>query len=68
MAMSDAELAVHLGIAGTKKCAEILAALTPADREDAEREADLVSQIKLWEAGLGALPPGVIACGRRRHR
>lgn len=72
MAMTDEELARSMGIAGTKRCAEIIAAMTPAERAEEEETARIVSEIMLYGAGLGPLPPGVIACrprskGKHRH-
>lgn len=66
MPMTDEELARSMGIAGTKRCAEIIAARTPAERAEEEEAARVVAAVLLYDAGLGPLPPGVIACSRGR--
>lgn len=64
--MTDAEMAVWLGIAGTKECATIMAALTPEKRATYEHMAEVEADIRLWQQGVRPLPPGVIVC-RERH-
>lgn len=64
--MTDHELLIYLGIAGTKDCERIMAAITTAQRETFEQMAAVELAIKLWEAGQGPKPRGVIVC--RRHR
>jgi hypothetical protein len=64
--MTDAELEVFLGIAGTKECAAIMAKITPEERASYERTADLVMELKLWQEGVGPKPKGVIICGCKR--
>ncbi len=66
IAMNDEQLAKWLGIAGKKGCAEILAAITPEQRKEYEEFAEVEAQIILYDQGLGPLPPGVIACGRKQ--
>lgn len=65
--MDDDQLAEFLGIAKAKRRAEILAALTPAERAEHEEMKAQVDAIMLWDKGLGPLPPGVIVCNRRRR-
>lgn len=64
--MTDTELEVFLGIAGTKECAKIMASITPEKRALYESMANLETEVKLWQAGLGLKPKGVIICGCRR--
>lgn len=64
--MTDAQLEVFLGIAGTKERAKIMVSITPQQRELYERMADLESEVKLWQEGFGPKPKGVIVCGCRR--
>lgn len=69
--MTDAQLEVFLGIAGTKECAKIMASITAADRASYESMAKLEMELKLWQDGLGPKPKGVIICGcgrSGRHR
>lgn len=66
--MNDQELAKWLGIAGTKQEAAIMAAITPEKRAKYEDFAKVEAEIMLWDAGLGPLPPGVIACGEKQIR
>lgn len=59
--MTDAELEIFLGIAGTKECVRIMASMDMANLE---------TEVKLWQEGLGPKPQGVIICGcgrRGRH-
>lgn len=65
--MTDAELEVYLGIAGTKECAAIMAKITPEERATYDDMARIEYELKLWSAGLGPKPPGVIVCDRRHH-
>lgn len=66
--MTDAELAKWLGIAGTNECDAIMAKITPEKRAQYEAFAVKVDEIMLYDAGLGPLPPGVIACGPKQIR
>lgn len=61
--MTDAELEVFLGIAGTKERAKIMAAITPERRALYESMANLETEVKLWQDGFGPKPKGVIICG-----
>lgn len=65
--MTDDELAEFLGIAKAKRRAEIMALITPAERAEHEETARLVMEVKLWEAGVGPRPAGVIMCHRRKR-
>lgn len=63
--MTDDELAKWLGIAGTKQCAAIMAAMTAEERAEHEAFAAVEAEIILWDKGLGPLPSGVIVCNRK---
>lgn len=65
--MTDTELEVFLGIAGTKDRAAIMATITPEKRALYDRMAGLESEISLWQAGLAPKPKGVIICGCGRR-
>jgi hypothetical protein len=67
MKMTDEELAVWLGIKGTKEEAAIMASITPEQREAYEDFADKEMEIKLFVAGVGPRPPGVIICRGHKH-
>ena len=66
--MTDDELQVFLGVAGKKGAGKIMASITPAKREMYERMANLETEVKLWQAGFGPKPKGVIICGCRGHK
>lgn len=66
--MTDAALAIFLGIDKEPKCAEVIAHMTPERRASYERMAGMETELKLWQAGLAPKPNGVLidyARGRR---
>lgn len=69
--MTDSELETFLGIKGTKDCALIMARVTPEKRALYVDMAKIEMEVKLWLAGLGPKPAGVmidLARGSRRRR
>lgn len=60
--MTDEQLEVFLGIANEtpENRAKILRSLTPAKRALYDRMADIETELKLWEMGLGPRPTGVL--------
>jgi len=66
--MTDTELEAFLGIAGHPMASKVIATTTPALRALYDNMANLETELKLWQDGLGPKPKGVIICGRRgRH-
>lgn len=66
--MTDKELAKFLGITGTKECAKILATFTPGERASFETMKQVDDQLRLYVAGKGPKPAGVIICRERKRR
>lgn len=60
--MTDAELAVYLGIADLPRWPWYIANMNPAQRETYERMYQIEFDIALWQAGIGPKPTGVILC------
>lgn len=66
--MTDHELAVFLGIADDERWPKAIANLPPEKRLGYERMADLVTELSLYDAGLGPKPKGVIICHDHKGR
>jgi hypothetical protein len=60
--MNDQQLAAYLGIAGDPIEHVFIARLSPEQRATYERMKTLEEDIKLWQAGVGPKPTGVILC------
>lgn len=60
--MTDAELAAYLGIAGEPYEARFMAGVTPERRALYERMKEVEDDVRLWQAGVGQKPTGVILC------
>lgn len=67
MTLTDAELAVYLGISKAKERDKIIARITPAQRAVYEEMALTELGIKLFLDGKGPRPKGVLLCGRNRR-
>lgn len=65
--MNDDELAEYLGIAKAKERAAIMASITPEQRETYEAMRRTEDDIRLWQAGVGPKPKGVIICREHKH-
>lgn len=64
-AMTDAELADYLGASDhpdKEQLARFIASLAPEKRAAYERMAQVEFELKLWQAGIGPKPRGVIVC------
>jgi hypothetical protein len=66
--MNDTELAAYLGIADNPYWPNYVANLTTAARATYERMREVEFDIKLWEAGIGPEPTGVILCREHKPR
>lgn len=66
--MTDLELAKFLGIADDERWPGAIAKLDPKKRAHYEHMADVYIEIRLFEAGLGPKPEGVILCYDHKHR
>jgi len=60
--MTDAELAVFLGIDDDPRWPRAIEKLDPLKRATYERMAQVETELKLYDAGLGPKPNGVIIC------
>lgn len=70
MAMSDSELVAYLGFRPTddqEKVARFIRDLPPARRALYDRMAAVEVELRLWSAGVGPKPKGVIVCQARGH-
>lgn len=65
--MTDLELIRFLGIEDEPCREAMLARITPEQRELYVRMADVETEIKLWQAGLGPKPAGVLICTEHSH-
>jgi hypothetical protein len=60
--MSDQELAAYLGIDGDPNWPKFVGNMDPKARSAYERMREVEFDIKLWQAGVGPKPTGVILC------
>ena len=65
--MTDAELAVYLGIDDDPRWPRAIAKLEPQRRATYERMADVEMELKVWQAGAAPMPKGVIVCHEHKR-
>jgi hypothetical protein len=65
--VTDRELAEYLGISDLPRWPWYIANLDPKRRATYERMREVEEDIKLWQAGVGPKPTGVILCHEHKR-